>query len=391
VAVIYHSRRGTQHALATAAAEGARAAGARIRVRRVTGPEDESTGPALPPALDDLVWADGIVWATPTYYGNVSAPIKAFLDTTNGLWARRALADCVVAGMTSSTSRYGGQEATLLALHRTMYHWGALVVSADPGSPGWHQLGGNAYGMSVPAGADGVGSLERAAAASLGARVGLLARLAAPLRDRRRAGQAPRPGSGGPPPRLAVLVTDDGPALSALAAELAAGASAAGAEVRVRRLPALPGDPPAGTLSPATPADVAWATALAWGSTPAAGCLPATMTRYVQQTDRALSAGELRGKLVTAFGAAANLHAGGESMLLSTYTAMHHWSALIAAPGYTDPIVSAAGGNPYGTLLVDDNGGDRALTLAAVRFQGFRLATLARQFVPAAGPVPVVG
>ena len=35
---------------------------------------------------DGLRWADGIAWGTPTRYGNMSAQMKQFVDTTGGLW-----------------------------------------------------------------------------------------------------------------------------------------------------------------------------------------------------------------------------------------------------------------------------------------------------------------
>jgi NAD(P)H dehydrogenase (quinone) len=37
---------------------------------------------------DDLRWADGIAWGTPTRYGNMSAQMKQFIDTTGGLWLK---------------------------------------------------------------------------------------------------------------------------------------------------------------------------------------------------------------------------------------------------------------------------------------------------------------
>jgi NAD(P)H dehydrogenase (quinone) len=36
---------------------------------------------------------------------------------------------------------------------------------------------------------------------------------------------------------------------------------------------------------------------------------------------------------------------------------MYHWGALVVTPGYTDPVIFGAGGNPYGTsVTVDQNG-----------------------------------
>lgn len=48
---------------------------------------------------------------------------------------------------------------------------------------------------------------------------------------------------------------------------------------------------------------------------------------------------------------ARNPHGGQETTILSLYTAMCHWGAIIAAPGFTDAVLFAAGGNPYGTTV----------------------------------------
>jgi NAD(P)H dehydrogenase (quinone) len=56
--------------------------------------------------------------------------------------------------------------------------------------------------------------------------------------------------------------------------------------------------------------------------------------------------------------------------------ALCHRGALIVPPGFTDPVVSAAGGNPYGTSYATGPSGDGpdAAALEAARCQGRRLA-----------------
>ncbi|MNC44160.1 NAD(P)H dehydrogenase (quinone) [compost metagenome] len=60
---------------------------------------------------------------------------------------------------------------------------------------------------------------------------------------------------------------------------------------------------------------------------------------------------------------------------------MFHWGAIVAAPGYTDPIIYGAGGNPYGTSVqVDQNNqiiGDKQAYQAAVAHQTKRTLTVA--------------
>lgn len=166
VAVIYYSSTGTNHTMAKAVAEGAQAAGAEVRVRLVAenAPKEaidrnpawrafvDSTDKEPRASLDDLEWADAVVFGTPTRYGNVSSQLKAFIDTTGGLWYQGKLADKVYAGFTSAANPHGGQESTLLALYNTLYHWGAVIVTPGYTDPLVYASGGNPYGPSVTVG-----------------------------------------------------------------------------------------------------------------------------------------------------------------------------------------------------------------------------------------------
>ena len=163
VAVIYYSSTGTNHAMAEAVGEGARQAGADVRVRLVaeTAPDAAIDGnpgwrqfvdrmrDAPRASLQDLEWADAIVFGSPTRYGNVAAQLKAFIDTTGGLWFQGKLAGKVYAGFTSAQNAHGGQESTLLALYTTIYHFGGIVVAPGYTDPVTFAAGGNPYGPSV--------------------------------------------------------------------------------------------------------------------------------------------------------------------------------------------------------------------------------------------------
>lgn len=163
VAVIYYSSTGTNYQLAQWAAEAAQEAGAQVRVRKVrelAPPEAIASNPAwqahvdatkdVPEAtLDDLEWADAIIFSAPTRFGNLPSQMKQFLDTTGGLWAQGKLVNKVVSAMSSAQNPHGGQEATILSLYTTMFHWGAIVVAPGYTDPVTFQAGGNPYGVSV--------------------------------------------------------------------------------------------------------------------------------------------------------------------------------------------------------------------------------------------------
>jgi NAD(P)H dehydrogenase (quinone) len=64
---------------------------------------------------------------------------------------------------------------------------------------------------------------------------------------------------------------------------------------------------------------------------------------------------------------------------LSLGNVFYHWGSLIVPPGYTDPVVYAAGGNPDGTSFAagpPTGDGPDAAALNAARYQGRRLAQI---------------
>jgi NAD(P)H dehydrogenase (quinone) len=166
VAVIFYSATGTNHQLAQWAGEAAKEArAAEVRVKKVqeTAPREaidqndnwkkyvEENKDFPTATLDDLEWADAIIFSTPTRYGNLPSQLQAFFDTTGGLWSSGKLANKVVSGMTSAANPHGGQEATLLSLYKTVMHWGSIIVAPGYTDPCLFEAGGNPYGISVTA------------------------------------------------------------------------------------------------------------------------------------------------------------------------------------------------------------------------------------------------
>ncbi|WP_394140256.1 NAD(P)H:quinone oxidoreductase [Cytobacillus oceanisediminis] len=169
LAVIYYSMGGTNYQLSKWAEEGAKEAGAEVKVLKVPelAPQSaiegnpawkatvEATKDVLEVTGDDLEWADAIIFSVPTRFGNMPSQMKQFLDTTGGLWAQGKLANKVVSAMTSAQNPHGGQEATILSLYTTMYHWGAIVATPGYTDPVIFGAGGNPYGTSVTVDQDG--------------------------------------------------------------------------------------------------------------------------------------------------------------------------------------------------------------------------------------------
>jgi NAD(P)H dehydrogenase (quinone) len=191
--------------------------------------------------------------------------------------------------------------------------------------------------------------------------------------------------------KVAVIYYSATGAVHALAQAVAEGAASAGAEVRLRRVAELA---PTSTIdqnprwrrhadsamsiTQAGIEDLAWADAYAFGTPTRFGAPAAQLKQFIDQAGGLWRDGKLADKPVTAFTSTFNRHGGGEATILSLSNVFYHWGALIVPPGFTDPVVYAAGGNPYGTSYVSGPNADGpdGPALAAAGYQGERLALI---------------
>ncbi|MGV0634371.1 NAD(P)H:quinone oxidoreductase [Mycolicibacillus trivialis] len=180
LAVLYYSATGHGTEMATRVARAGEAAGAEVRLRHIAetrDPADFAHNPAwtanyeatkdLPAATgDDIVWADAVIFGSPTRFGSPAAQFRTFLDSLGGLWANGLLADKVYAGFTSSQTVHGGQESTLLSLYISLMHFGGILVP-----PGYTDevkfADGNPYGVGHVTGPDNRNELSEATADAL--------------------------------------------------------------------------------------------------------------------------------------------------------------------------------------------------------------------------------
>lgn len=168
VLVLYYSFYGHIEKMAEAVAEGARAAGAQVDLKRVpeTIPEDilKNAGAKLNQAapvatVDELPNYDAIIFGTPTRFGNMISQMRNFLDQTGSHWASGALIGKVGSVFASSATQHGGQESTILTFHPTLLHHGMVVVGLPYSCQqqmGLDEIkGGSPYGASTIAGSQG--------------------------------------------------------------------------------------------------------------------------------------------------------------------------------------------------------------------------------------------
>lgn len=168
VLVLYYSSWGHMEAMANAAAEGARSAGAEVTVKRVPELVPAEVAKAAHYKLDqaapiaepgELVDYDAVIFGVPTRFGNMPAQMKQFLDQTGGLWAKGALVGKVGSVMSSTATQHGGQETTIITTQIVLQHHGMTIVPlsyAYAGQSGVDTLrGGSPYGATAITDSDG--------------------------------------------------------------------------------------------------------------------------------------------------------------------------------------------------------------------------------------------
>jgi NAD(P)H dehydrogenase (quinone) len=115
VLIVYDSRTGNTEKMAKAVEQGAREAGANVRLKKV----DEAE-------LGDLEWADGIILGSPTHFGVMSDKMKRLIDESSKILGK--LENKVGAAFSSSMWRGGGSETTVLSLIQATLIHGMIIV-----------------------------------------------------------------------------------------------------------------------------------------------------------------------------------------------------------------------------------------------------------------------
>jgi NAD(P)H dehydrogenase (quinone) len=193
VLIVFYSRDGSTEALAASAAEGAAEAGADVRLRRLRELVDERTMAFAPgwkesadrmnalyeaPSPDDVIWADAIIFGSPTRFGLLAAELKAFLDSLGSLWFQGKLAGKVGSAFTSSSTVHGGNEISNFTMFAPMAHFGMIIVPPGYADPVMFKAGTPYGASSVSQGANRAppSAEDRAVARHQGRRVAGIAK-----------------------------------------------------------------------------------------------------------------------------------------------------------------------------------------------------------------------
>ena len=175
ILIPFYSRTGTIEALAKAVAEGAAAEGAEVRLgraRELVGPDVIAWVPGwkesadamnvryAAPTPEDAVWADGVIFGTPTRFGSVASELKAYIDGLRGLWAQSKLNCKAGSAFAGSSQPHGGNESTVISLWNPLAHLDFIIVPTGYADGVMFAGAGSPYGASVISGHPPAGPIE---------------------------------------------------------------------------------------------------------------------------------------------------------------------------------------------------------------------------------------
>lgn len=181
ILVLYYSRHGHVRDMAHLIARGVLAVpGCSARLRTV--PPLNARGEEVPAEGDawvtkeDLQECAALALGSPTRFGNMAAPLKAFLDSTSDLWLSGTLIGKPAAVFTATGSQHGGQESTLLSMMLPLLHHGMLILGLPYSEAALMHTatGGSPYGAGHVAGPNGdrpISPEEKALCLALGRRL----------------------------------------------------------------------------------------------------------------------------------------------------------------------------------------------------------------------------
>ena len=184
ILIVYDSRLGSVQKMARLIARGVESLdGCDAVVRTVPSVSINATDNDTLPEFGDMFVSDddlkecgALILGSPTRFGNMSASMKFFLDSTSSLWMSGSLSGKPAAVFTSSSSMHGGQESTLLSMLNPLLHHGMLICGLPFTEHALSKTttGGTPYGASHVAGSannNPISDDEKALCIALGKRV----------------------------------------------------------------------------------------------------------------------------------------------------------------------------------------------------------------------------
>lgn len=144
IAVVFHSVCANTYLMAKEYRDAFAALGAQVLFYRLHDPNYAVTADAFPASREykneilsveelkspaQVLDCDALFLGSPTYFGNVSAPVKVFMDSFVDYWVEARLAGKYFGGFASAGTPQGGCDICLQALCHFAMHMGMCLVS----------------------------------------------------------------------------------------------------------------------------------------------------------------------------------------------------------------------------------------------------------------------
>ncbi len=166
ILIVYYSRYGSVSRMAQQIALGVESVdgcSAQLRCVAEVSTTSEAVEPSVPEqgppyaTPEDLLNCDGLILGSPSYFGNMAAALKYYLDQSSQAWLSGALIGKPGGVFTATSSHHGGQESVLLSMMIPLLHHGMLISGIPYSEPALQQTqsGGTPYGASHISGKSG--------------------------------------------------------------------------------------------------------------------------------------------------------------------------------------------------------------------------------------------
>ena len=130
ILILYYSKHGNTQKMARLIARGVlKVAGCEAIIRTVPVDGVDEAMAADPYITEqELADCDGLLLGSPSHFGNMAAPLKAFIDSTSQIWLNGGLEGKPAGVFANSSSIPGGRETTLIKMMIPLLHPGMLLA-----------------------------------------------------------------------------------------------------------------------------------------------------------------------------------------------------------------------------------------------------------------------
>lgn len=152
ILILYYSKHGNTQKMARLIARGVQQVADCEAVVRTVPVDGIDEAAAADPLIteQELADCDGLLLGSPSHFGNMAAPLKAFIDSTSQIWLNGQLEGKPAGVFANSSSIHGGQETTLINMMIPLLHHGMILAGLPYSEKAllFTETGGSPYGAT---------------------------------------------------------------------------------------------------------------------------------------------------------------------------------------------------------------------------------------------------